>query len=77
MKLREQFFIRQRGKRYTLSEFRNGLGHRTHASFILRCKEEGPQKRAMHPIAESQFGGAQLLQEILREGAIVLKRGVQ
>jgi len=77
MKLREQFFIRQRGEGYALSKFRNGLGHRAHASFILRCKEEGPQKRAMHAIAKGQFSGAQLLEEVFREGAIVLKRGMQ
>src|SRR4029077_8381037 len=77
MKLREKFFVPQRGERYPLSKFRNGLGHRPHAIFILRRKEEGPKKRAVHAIAKSKFGGPQLFQKILREGVIFLKRWMQ
>src|ERR1700686_54891 len=77
MKLREQFFVRQRREGYPLSEFRNSLGHRTHAILILRRKEEGPKKRAVHAIAKGQFGGAQVLQKILSEGGIVLQRWTQ
>jgi hypothetical protein len=77
MKLREQFFVRQRRQSYTLSQFRNSLGHRTHTIFILRRKKEGSKKRAVHPIAKGQFGGPQLHQEIVRKGAIILERWTQ
>ena len=77
MKLREQFFVGQRGKRHALSKFRNGLGHRPHTTFILRRKKEGSQKRAVNAIAKSKFGGAQFLQKIIREGVISLKRWMQ
>ena len=72
-----QVLVCQRGEGYPLSESRNGFGYWTHTIFVLRRKEEGPKKRAMHAIAKSKFGGAQLFQEILREGVIFLKRWMQ
>src|SRR6202162_2610160 len=77
MKLREQFFVRQRCESYPLPESRNSLVHRTHPSFIFRRKKEGSKKRAVHPIAKGQFGGPQLHQEVVREGAIILERWTQ
>src|SRR6266853_2738176 len=73
--LGEESAIFERGGDYALAKSGDGFGDDTNALLIFRGKKKRTEEGAMNAIAESELGGAQLVEELVGETGRLAKRG--
>jgi hypothetical protein len=75
--LREEGVIFQSGGDYALAESGDGFGDDADALLVFRGEKKRTEEGAMNAIAESELGGAQLVEELVGETGRLAKRGQQ
>jgi len=75
--LGEESAIFERGGDYTLAKSGDGFGDDANSLLVFRGEKKWAEERAMDAIAESELGGAQLVQKLVGETGRSAERGQQ